>query len=108
MLDSVYNRSEEVAVISSSFDTKPGQLNIQNFTSDINEWQRLAREQKPLSLILCDVDYFKAYNDTYGHLEGDGCLPEIAKILRGFTRRPTHFSRITEIKSLIISIDFEQ
>lgn len=53
-----------------------------------NEWQRLTREQKPLSLILCDVDYFKAYNDTYGHQQGDRCLQKIAQILARSTRRP--------------------
>ena len=52
------------------------------------EWQRLAREQQPLSLILCDVDYFKAYNDTYGHQQGDFCLQQIAQILQQSTRRP--------------------
>lgn len=53
-----------------------------------NEWQRLAREQKPLSLILCDLDYFKAYNDHYGHQAGDRCLQKVAEILQKSTRRP--------------------
>lgn len=53
-----------------------------------NEWQRLARESKPLSLILCDLDYFKAYNDAYGHQQGDRCLQKVAKILQSCTRRP--------------------
>ena len=52
------------------------------------EWQRLAREQLPLSLILADVDYFKAYNDTYGHQAGDRCLQTIARILQNCIRRP--------------------
>ena len=52
------------------------------------EWQRLAREQLPLSLILCDVDYFKAYNDTYGHQQGDRCLQAIAIILQDCIKRP--------------------
>lgn len=52
------------------------------------EWQRLAREQQPLSLILCDIDYFKAYNDTYGHQQGDRCLQQVAQILQQSTRRP--------------------
>jgi diguanylate cyclase (GGDEF)-like protein len=52
-----------------------------------NEWQRLAREEQPLSLILCDIDYFKAYNDTYGHQQGDRCLQNIAKVLQNSTRR---------------------
>jgi diguanylate cyclase (GGDEF)-like protein len=45
-------------------------------------WQDLAEEQYPLSLIMCDVDFFKNYNDTYGHLEGDKCLQQIAKTLQ--------------------------
>ncbi len=52
------------------------------------EWNRLARERQPLSLILCDIDYFKAYNDAYGHQQGDRCLRKIAQILRKATRRP--------------------
>lgn len=52
------------------------------------EWQRLAREQQPLSLILCDIDYFKLYNDTYGHSSGDRCLQKVAQILMQSTRRP--------------------
>ncbi|KAB8321131.1 PAS domain S-box protein [Tolypothrix campylonemoides VB511288] len=52
------------------------------------EWLRLAREQNPLSLILCDVDYFKHYNDTYGHPAGDACLIEIAQAIRRAVKRP--------------------
>ncbi|WP_016950591.1 PAS domain S-box protein [Anabaena sp. PCC 7108] len=43
------------------------------------EWQRLYREQQPLSLLLFDVDYFKRYNDSYGHQLGDECLIKIAQ-----------------------------
>ena len=53
-----------------------------------NEWQRLSREQKYLSLILCDIDYFKFYNDTYGHPAGDRCLKDVAKILQKSIKRP--------------------
>jgi two-component system, cell cycle response regulator len=52
------------------------------------EWLRLAREQAPLSLILCDVDFFKKYNDTYGHLAGDGCLQQVAKAIASVVKRP--------------------
>ncbi|MFB2896391.1 diguanylate cyclase domain-containing protein [Aerosakkonemataceae cyanobacterium BLCC-F50] len=52
------------------------------------EWLRLRREQAPLALILCDVDYFKLYNDTYGHPAGDKCLQQIAKTLGQITKRP--------------------
>lgn len=52
------------------------------------EWQRMARTQLPLSLILCDVDFFKAYNDTYGHRAGDRCLQLVAKAIQQTVNRP--------------------
>ncbi len=52
------------------------------------EWLRMAREQLPLSLILCDVDCFKAYNDAYGHQAGDKCLQQIAKAIDSIVQRP--------------------
>ena len=54
----------------------------------VQEWSRCARERKYLSLILCDVDYFKAYNDTYGHQAGDNCLYEVAKAIERTVKRP--------------------
>ncbi|MDY7020930.1 MAG: diguanylate cyclase, partial [Cyanobacteriota bacterium] len=53
----------------------------------LKEWQRMRRESAPLSLILCDLDYFKRYNDTYGRLAGDTCLQEIAQTLNKIGRR---------------------
>jgi diguanylate cyclase (GGDEF)-like protein len=44
------------------------------------EWRRAMRDQKPLSLLMVDVDLFKLYNDTYGHLRGDICLKQIAEV----------------------------
>ena len=52
------------------------------------EWRRLTREQVPLGLLLCDLDFFKQFNDTYGHLEGDLCLQTFAEILQSCTERP--------------------
>ena len=49
---------------------------------------RMAREQAPLSLILCDVDFFKPYNDTYGHLAGDACLIQVAQAISRAVKRP--------------------
>lgn len=51
------------------------------------EWFRLKREKLPLSLVFCDVDYFKQYNDTYGHLAGDRCLKVIARTIDFQVRR---------------------
>jgi diguanylate cyclase (GGDEF)-like protein len=53
------------------------------------EWDRLIAEQKPLSLIMCDVDYFKSYNDTYGHQAGDDCLRAIAQAISQAISRST-------------------
>ncbi|MDX2243185.1 MAG: PleD family two-component system response regulator [Leptolyngbyaceae cyanobacterium bins.302] len=53
------------------------------------EWRRMAREQNPLTLILCDVDYFKRYNDTYGHQAGDDCLRNVAKAVSNVLKRPS-------------------
>lgn len=53
------------------------------------EWIRLSREQSPLSLILCDIDHFKLYNDTYGHPAGDRCLIEVAQAISKVIKRPT-------------------
>ncbi|QMS87213.1 EAL domain-containing protein [Nostoc edaphicum CCNP1411] len=51
-------------------------------------WQWLAREQGSLSLILCDVDYFKLYNDTHGHLAGDDALRQVAKAISQTVKHP--------------------
>ncbi|MEQ9481427.1 AAA-like domain-containing protein [Coleofasciculus sp. F4-SAH-05] len=46
------------------------------------EWQRLAEEEVPLALILADIDFFKLFNDAFGHLTGDFCLQQIAQAIR--------------------------
>ncbi len=52
------------------------------------EWNRLARSQEPLGILLCDLDFFKQYNDTYGHLAGDRCLKDICSALKHSVQRP--------------------
>ena len=54
----------------------------------LREWQRLGREKLPLSLILLDIDYFKFYNDFYGHQAGDRCLIAIAQAIKKTLKRP--------------------
>lgn len=53
------------------------------------EWNRSLRSEKPLSLILLDIDSFKDYNDAYGHIQGDQCLKEVAEVVRQSARRKT-------------------
>ncbi|MDV2079013.1 diguanylate cyclase domain-containing protein [Marinobacter xestospongiae] len=52
-----------------------------------SEWARCQRSGYPLSVIMIDIDYFKAYNDHHGHGQGDQCLRSVAKALHGASRR---------------------
>jgi diguanylate cyclase (GGDEF)-like protein len=52
------------------------------------EFRRARRYECPLGLALVDVDYFKAYNDFYGHVAGDDCLRRISRAVAGVLRRP--------------------
>lgn len=54
-----------------------------------NEWKRALRVGAPLALIMADIDYFKAYNDNYGHGAGDQCLKVVAKALVNSLCRPS-------------------
>ena len=53
----------------------------------LREWRRASRHHYPLSMIMIDIDYFKAYNDGLGHIEGDQCLAQVARTLRRYFRR---------------------
>lgn len=52
------------------------------------QWRLMIRNQTPLSIIFTDIDYFKNYNDTYGHQAGDHCLFEVAQAIAAQVRRP--------------------
>jgi diguanylate cyclase (GGDEF)-like protein/PAS domain S-box-containing protein len=51
-------------------------------------WKQHQREQAPLALVFIDIDFFKAYNDTYGHPAGDSCLRTVAQLLNRHAKRP--------------------
>lgn len=64
-------------------DGLTGLANRRHFDQYLNsQWLTLAQEQVPISLILCDIDYFKRYNDKYGHPAGDSCLQKVAAVLK--------------------------
>ncbi|WP_143523547.1 diguanylate cyclase [Pararhizobium arenae] len=76
-------------------DGLTGLLNRRAFDAALREeLQAPDSEEQPLSLLFLDVDRFKAYNDTYGHLSGDACLREIASCLKSLDySRPHHVAR---------------
>jgi diguanylate cyclase (GGDEF)-like protein len=56
------------------------------------EFKRASRAQKAITFIMVDIDYFKPYNDTYGHLQGDVALQNVARVLRTSLSRPGDFA----------------
>ncbi|MDR2123527.1 MAG: diguanylate cyclase [Desulfovibrio sp.] len=63
--------------------------NRRSFDEHMNkEWRRAVREKKPISFLMIDLDNFKSYNDTHGHLQGDEMLKAAAKIFADAARRP--------------------
>ena len=76
----------------SLLDGLTGIANRRHFDQELlQESRRAIREGIPLSLIMLDIDYFKAFNDTYGHLKGDDCLKTVATTLRKTLKRPGDF-----------------
>lgn len=74
-LRAVNDRLAELATV----DALTGLANRRLFDERLaQEWRRSARSGRPLGLVLLDIDHFKAFNDTYGHPAGDGCLRQIA------------------------------
>ncbi len=72
----------------STTDGLTGIANRRQFDQTLlTEWQRSARSQQPLSLVMVDIDFFKRYNDLYGHLAGDECLRRVAQILASCVKR---------------------
>ena len=73
----------------SSLDGLTGIANRRKFNEWLDhEWRRARRNQTPIALLIMDIDYFKPYNDHYGHIAGDDCLKRVAEILKETARRP--------------------
>lgn len=83
-----YSIIEQQAVI----DSLTGIPNRRSFAEDIQrEFDRSWRDREPLSVIMGDIDCFKAFNDTYGHSAGDTCLRRVAQDLKACLSRPSDF-----------------
>ncbi len=75
-------------------DVVTGLVNRFGFEESLaREWRRAAREQRPLSLVMFDIDQFKLYNDTYGHREGDSIIAAIGAAIRQCVKRPADVAR---------------
>ncbi len=92
----LFERTEQLEVANdkleklASLDGLTDIANRRRFTEFLTqEWQRSQRTQTPLSLLMMDVDFFKPYNDTYGHQGGDECLKRVAAVLRETAHRST-------------------
>lgn len=83
-------RSRDLLEGQETLDRVTGIPNQRQFEEILNrEWRRALRYQTPQSLILLDIDFFKAYIDGYGQLAGDNCLRQIAQILVKIAKRET-------------------
>lgn len=81
-------RAREQLVRRATSDGLTGLANRRHFDETLDrEYGRHIRSQAPLSLILLDIDYFKPFNDTYGHPAGDECLRRIARVLDAVVHR---------------------
>ncbi len=79
-------------LLQSLTDPLTGLANRRHFDTYLGqEWGRLQRTKLPLAVLMCDVDYFKKYNDGYGHVRGDSCLQILATVLTNAVKRPADF-----------------
>ncbi len=77
---------QEQVIQANSLATSDGLTKIANrrrFDDYLEQqWQRMAQSKSPLSILLCDIDFFKQYNDAYGHPAGDACLKQVVQALQ--------------------------
>jgi diguanylate cyclase (GGDEF)-like protein len=90
----VSQRTQELAMAArrlealSTVDGMTGVANRRRFDETLQvEWGRAARDKRPLSVALIDVDWFKSYNDRYGHPAGDACLRQLARVFEAGVMR---------------------
>ena len=102
-LDVSYSTIKTQAIM----DALTGIPNRRSFSESIlYAFKRSKRENEPLSIIMCDIDNFKKFNDTYGHAAGDQCLKEVAQRLQSSLNRPSDFcARYGGEEFIVVLID---
>ncbi len=89
MAESLQKNNEELSRLS-LIDGLTNIANRRGFDKKLEqEWHRAFRTKQAISLLMVDIDYFKIFNDTYGHLAGDDCLRTIGLILKNIANRST-------------------
>lgn len=91
----IHHKNQELKKLNQQFrelanlDGLTGIANRRQFDRVLeDEWRRASRRDSAISMLMCDIDFFKLYNDSYGHLEGDECIRKVAQCLKAFSRRP--------------------
>lgn len=88
MRDQLHQLNDKLTNLSQR-DSLTQLFNRRTFTEKADEaWRHAARTKDPLTVLLFDIDYFKRYNDCYGHLAGDECIRQVSKVLQGGFNRP--------------------
>jgi diguanylate cyclase (GGDEF)-like protein len=83
MLDRQWYEKATQAKYLAEVDSLTQVSNRRKFDQYLNlQWQEMLQKGNPLVVLLCDIDYFKQYNDTYGHSMGDRCLQQVAQTLK--------------------------
>ena len=77
----------------SEMDALTGIANRRYFDAVLDEeWRRARRRKYSVALLMCDIDFFKSYNDLLGHVQGDVCIRQVAQAIRQQVRRPGDLS----------------
>lgn len=88
MLNRAYDEMHHQAVV----DSLTGVANRRRFSEKIlEEFNRSRRQNQPISILMCDIDNFKEFNDNYGHTAGDKCLALVAQTIEKSKQRPSDF-----------------